>query len=73
MSRSRAIGVGDAGLPMQLMSDEEGDSDGEQDGLLDGSGSDLPSSSAAESDDDDDSGELLCFPSGGLSSVSGLS
>lgn len=51
---------------MQLMSDEEENSDGEdpqQDGLLDGDGSDLPSSSAAESDDEDDSGELLCFHS----------
>lgn len=47
---------------MQLMSDdnEDNDEDVEEDGLLDGGGSDLPSSSAVDSDDSDESGELLC-------------
>lgn len=52
-----------AGVPMQLMSDEDEDSDEDdegEDGLLDGNDSDLPSSSAADSNDGDESGELLC-------------
>ena len=50
---------GTAGLPMQLMSDEDEDHD-EDDGEEDGNDSDLPSSSAADSDDSDEFGELLC-------------
>lgn len=43
---------------MQLMSDDDDDEEEEQDGMLNGDGSDLPSSSAADSDESNESGEL---------------